>query len=142
MYPIEGLLDEVRLLWHAMGRSGERLHRKEAVTMGMRGVLEFLALRGPATVPQVARSRGVTRQHIQALVDALAGRGLVSLEANPAHRRSALVELAGPGRKAIERMRDRERRFFDGIDMGRKPDEIRRAAETLRSVRQALGGRQ
>jgi DNA-binding MarR family transcriptional regulator len=138
---VEGLLDEVRLLWHAMTRAGERLHEKERVTLGMRAVLEFLALHGPSTVPHVARSRHVTRQHVQALANALVELGLVALAENPAHRRSQLVHLTREGEKVIERMKGRERRFFERIDVARNADELRRAGETLRSVRVALGGR-
>lgn len=138
---MERLLDEVRLLWHLMARSGERLHEKEPVTIGMRGVLEFLALRGPAAVPRIARSRHVTRQHIQALVNALIELDLVALEANPEHRRSALVRLTPAGRKVIERMKRREHRFFAHLALGAKAAELERAGETLRRIRSALEGR-
>ena len=140
MEHIERLLDEVRLLWHAMLQSGERLHGKEPVTLGMRAVLEFLALGGPATVPQIARSRRVTRQHVQALVNALLALELVALDANPAHRRSSLVRLTPEGREVMERMRRRERRLFERIDLGGKAGELERAARTLASVRLALEG--
>lgn len=136
---MEKLLDEVRLLWHAAVESGERLHADEPVTLGMRGVLEFLLKHGPATVPHVARSRHVTRQHIQALVNGLLGLGLVSMEENPAHRRSALVRLTAEGETTIERMKRRERKLLERIDPGRSAAEIRRAAETLKAVREAMG---
>jgi DNA-binding MarR family transcriptional regulator len=132
------LLDEVRLLWHVLNRSGERLHRRESVTLGMRGVLEFVELRGPQTVPHIARSRSVTRQHIQGLVNALRGLGLVALEANPSHRRSALVRLTSRGRKTIARMKEREGRVLDQIGTGRDSANLRRAIVTLRTLRRAL----
>lgn len=135
---VEGLLDEVRLLWHAMARSGERLHEREPVTLGMRAVLEYLALHGPATVPHIARDRRVTRQHVQGLVNALVELDLAALRTNPAHRRSALVHLTLGGQKVIERMKRREERFFDRIGLGRAADELGRAAKTLRTVRNAL----
>jgi DNA-binding MarR family transcriptional regulator len=138
---IEQLFDEVRLLWHAMVQSGEQLHEKEPVTLGMRAVLEFLALNGPSTVPHIARSRNVTRQHIQTLVNALVEQDLAALGANPAHRRSALVRLTLEGEKVIERMRRREHRFFERTELGSKADDLRRSAQTLRAVRNALGGR-
>ncbi len=139
--PVEDLLDEVRLLWHAMSRAGERLHEKERVTLGMRAVLEFLALHGPSTVPQVARSRHVTRQHVQSLANELVELRLAALAANPAHKRSPLVRLTAEGEKVIERMRGRERRYFERIEVGRDDDDLRSAAETLRSVREALRSR-
>lgn len=141
MEPIEALLDEVRLLWHAMVQSGERLHEKEPVTLGMRGVLEFLALHGPAAVPHIARSRHVTRQHIQTLVNALLELDLAALGTNPAHRRSALVRLTPAGEEVIERMRGREQRLVRRLDLGRNAAELGRATRTLRAVRTALGAR-
>jgi DNA-binding MarR family transcriptional regulator len=81
----------------------------------------------------------VTRQHIQALVNDLLELRLVSLDDNPAHRRSALVRLTPEGQKGIERMRQRERRFFDGLKLKARPDDLRRAAATLSAVREALG---
>ena len=76
--------------------------------MGMRAVLEFLRRNGPATVPTIARSRGVSRQHIQALVNLLLGQHLAEAADNPAHRRSLLVQLTAKGAQTIDRMRRRE----------------------------------
>src|SRR5574341_977072 len=126
--PIDELLDQVRLLWHVMVQAAERLHEDEAVTLGMRAVLEFLARNGPTAVPHIARSRHVTRQHIQALVNDLLDLRLVSLDDNPAHRRSALVRFTPEGHKTIERMKRRERQFFDGLELAVRPNDLRRAA--------------
>jgi DNA-binding MarR family transcriptional regulator len=138
-HPLDELLDQVRLLWHVTVQAGERLHEGEAVTLGMRAVLEFLEANGPRAVPEIARNRHVTRQHIQVLVNGLLELRLVSLDENPAHRRSSLVRLTSEGQKAIARMRKRERQFLDGLALRQKPDELRRAAGVLKSVRDALG---
>ena len=134
----EGLLDEVRLLWNVMTQSGERLHKQEPVTLGMRAVLEFLAVGGPATVPRIARSRHVTRQHIQSLVNALLGLDLVVIEPNPEHKRSVLVRLTPEGQKVIERIKRRELRYMGQLVLDAKKTDLKRAAETLRRVRAAL----
>src|SRR5690348_8726939 len=47
------------------------LRQDVGVTAAMRAVLEALHERGAQTVPQIARSKKVTRQHIQALADKL-----------------------------------------------------------------------
>jgi DNA-binding MarR family transcriptional regulator len=138
MNELEHLLDEVRLLWHASVQSGERLHAQEPVTLGMRAVLEFLLAHGPATVPLVARSRRVSRQHIQGLVNSLLELDLVALGANPAHRRSGLVRLTPQGQQVIDRMKRRERRVFDRIDLNRSEIDLERACRTLKTVREAL----
>ena len=137
---VEKLLDEVRLLWHVMNESGERLHKGEPVNLGMRAVLELLLHKGPSTVPQVARSRHVTRQHVQTLVNGLLDLQMVELHSNPEHRRSSLVSLTSAGRKVIERMLDREQRFLGKLALPSKAAEMKRATETLRNLRVGLGG--
>ena len=138
---LDELLDQVRLLWHVMVQTAERLHEGELVTLGMRAVLEFLARNGPTAVPEIARSRQVTRQHIQALVNHLLELRLVSLDDNPAHRRSALVRLTPVGQKVIDRMKRRERQLLDRLELDATPDDLRRAAATVSATRKALGGR-
>jgi DNA-binding MarR family transcriptional regulator len=137
---LDELFDQVRLLWHVLVQTTERLHEDEPVTLGMRAVLEFLARQGPTAVPEIARSRQVTRQHIQALVNDLLELRLVSLDDNPAHRRSALVRLTAEGQRAIDRMKRRERQFLERLELEARPDDLRRAATTLSAVRKALGG--
>lgn len=103
-HPVDELFDQMRLLWNVMVQAAESLHEDEPITLGMRTVLEHLSRRGPTTVPEIARSRHVTCQHIQALVNDLLEHRLVSLDDNPAHRRSAFVRLTPEGRKTIDRM--------------------------------------
>jgi DNA-binding MarR family transcriptional regulator len=139
--PLDELFDQVRLLWHVLVQTTERLHEGEPVTLGMRAVLEFLARYGPTAVPEIARSRQVTRQHIQALVNELLELRLVSLDDNPAHRRSALVRLTAEGQKTVDRMMRRERQFLERLELEARPDDLRRAATTLGVVRKAMGGK-
>lgn len=137
---IEALLNEVRLLFHRAVQVGEGLHAREPVTLGMRAVLEYLLLNGPATVPQIARRRLVTRQHIQTLVNQLLEQELVARAPNEAHRRSSLVALTPAGRRLIERMRSREARLYAraAADLDRR--SVGAATRTLADVRAALGG--
>lgn len=138
MDELEALLDEVRLLWHRMVEVGERLHATEPVTLGMRAVLEHLLREGPSPVPAIARRRGVTRQHVQALVNALRARRLVRLLPNPAHRRSALVGLTPRGEELIRRMKAREDALLRQARALPGRAAVRQAAATLRAVREAL----
>jgi DNA-binding MarR family transcriptional regulator len=134
---LEGLIDEVRLLFNTLVRRGEALHAREPVTMGMRAVLEFLKRNGPTSVPAIARSRGVTRQHIQSLVNPLLEHGLVEAAANPAHRRSPLMLLTAKGERTIDRMRRREASVLGDVRLAAA--ELRSAAATLRALRRSLG---
>ncbi len=62
------------------------------------GVLHTLMTHGATTVPEIARMRPVSRQHIQMLANELAAGGLVEFVHNPRHRRSKLVSITERGR--------------------------------------------
>lgn len=102
------LLDEVRLLMHRVERFVDDLHADLEVTTSERAVLEYLHRRGPATVPDIARARGVSRQHIQTIVNGLLEHTRVEAARNPAHRSSSLIVPTDDGRRLIEEMLDRE----------------------------------
>lgn len=91
-----------------------------------------------ASAPDLARARFVTRQHIQALVNALLADELVTLEDNPQHKRSSLIGLTAAGGRVIARMRHRETQLFETIDWGVEPRTITLATETLKHIRKAL----
>ncbi|MBI4913219.1 MAG: MarR family transcriptional regulator [Acidobacteria bacterium] len=139
--PLLSLLDEVRRCWHVLLAAGERLHAEEPVTMGMRAVLEQLSRFGPATVPSVARARGVSRQHVQTLVNPLAALGLVRFEDNPASRRSPLVALTREGRLMFRRMKRAEAGLLMPVAKACPASEWRQAAATLRKLRLSLEAR-
>ncbi len=132
---MEELINEVRLGVHRVAQLSDELHAAEPITVGMRGVLEFLLLNSGSTVPTIARSRHVTRQHIQSLVNPLLEQKLVELQSNPAHRRSPLVALTRSGEEMIRRMRKREKRFFEAMSDDVSEQQITAAAQTLRAVR-------
>jgi len=135
------LMDETVLLFHRLRAVAEEVHGQGEASAGRRGVLRSLARGGPQTVPQLARARPVSRQHIQSLVNALAADGLVELVANPAHKRSPLVRLTAAGARRIEAMAARERTLLGVLRIGVTQAELRSAAETLRRVRGAFAGR-
>jgi len=133
--PIEQLINEVRLLYQSLVQIGDEVHAGSNISMGMRAVLEYLDRNGDATVPHIARARRVTRQRIQALVNALMTQDLVEAIDNPASKRSPLITLTQTGATTILDMRKREAREMP-VDLS----DIRLlgAAETLDQVRAAL----
>jgi DNA-binding MarR family transcriptional regulator len=138
-HEIETLLDEVRLLYHRMVQVAEDIHRDEPVTLGMCSVLEFLLKNGSTTVPDIARGRFVTRQHIQTLVNTLLKGEFVTLEDNPSHKRSSMIGLTSNGARLIRRMRRREEQIYEAIDIGLSQDWLVSAREVLKDVRGSLG---
>jgi DNA-binding MarR family transcriptional regulator len=137
---MESLIDETRLLFHRMKLAAEQLHGAEGITAGMRGVLFGLDRSGPQTVPQMARARPVSRQHIQMLVNPLGERRCVELVDNPAHKRSKLVRLTPKGRRLVDRMRKRESKFLGALGTGMSERQLRSAAAVVRSLRETLTG--
>jgi DNA-binding MarR family transcriptional regulator len=106
---------EVRRLFHRLANATDRLHVDVGVPVAQRAVLETLADDGPSPVPALARRKGVTRQHIQVLANALQEAGLVEAVTNPEHRRSPRLALTPAGRRLFEAMRSREGHFLQGV---------------------------
>jgi len=107
-------------------------------TAGRRGVLTDLLEEGALTVPEMARRRNVSRQHVQVMVNSLVEDGLVTLEPNPRHKRSRLVTITGQGRKTVRAMLDREAALLRRFPMRATPTEVARASEVLRGITEAF----
>jgi len=110
-------------------------HREQAAAAGRRAVLHSLDSAGPQTVPQLARARQVSRQHMQVIVNGLAREKLVVREENPAHRKSLLVRLTAEGQHQLENVLKREKKLLERARPGLAPKELNRAAETLAKLR-------
>lgn len=134
----EELFNETRLLFHVLKRWAETLHDRLAVSVQVRGVLELLLLHGPATVPGMARTRGVSRQHIQQQVDTLLEKGLVERRDNPAHKRSSLIGLTDKGRALIQNVRAEELVALSRLQVGVSDASLQEAAHVLSAWRDAL----
>ncbi len=132
------VVDETRLLFHRLRYVAERIHGGEAPSAGKRGVLQSLRRHGPLTVPQMARQRPVSRQHIQVLVNGLLDSGYVELMDNPGHKRSKLVRLTPTGTALIDAMLERERLLVEKTDIGMPAARLRDAAHVLRRLRELL----
>jgi DNA-binding MarR family transcriptional regulator len=134
----KGLLDEARLLFHALRQWSETLHAELGMTAAMRGLLELILLAGPATVPDMARARGVSRQHVQQQVDALLERSLVERQDNPAHKRSSMIALTSRGHALIQNVRAEELHALSRIQVGVSDHAMLEAAQVLSGWRTAL----
>lgn len=134
------LFHETRLLCQAVKHWEETLHGHLNMTAATRGVLELILLAGSATVPDMARMRDVSRQHVQQQVDALLERGLLERKDNPAHKRSALIVLTDKGRALIQTMRAEELKALSRLQVGVSDHATLEAAQVLSAWRAALVG--
>jgi DNA-binding MarR family transcriptional regulator len=128
------LFDEIPTVFHRLKAVAAVVHGPDALSAGRRGILRSLDSLELQSVPQLARARPVSRQHIQVLVTGLLEDGLISLEANPAHRKSPLLRLTAKGKRHLQAIQKRESRLLARARLDLTPTEIDRATNTLRSV--------
>lgn len=88
---------EVAALGHYVTAAGESLARQGSQSLARWVVLDAIAAR-PATVSQIARLRGMARQPVQRIAEALVADGLAVFEPNPRHRRAHLLAPTPEGR--------------------------------------------
>lgn len=136
--PVDALLAETMALSRGMRAISERVHGQGGLSAGRRELLRELERQGPQTVPQMARSRSVTRQHIQALVSPLAEAGYLEFVDNPAHKRSPLVRVTQRGKGFVEAVNRREARLRARLQKAVGDSDLRHTAAVLRAVREAL----
>ena len=107
---------------------------------GIWGFLHSLAVDGPQTVPQLARARPVTRQHIQQIANEAAADGLIEFIDNPAHKRSKLLSLTPKGARMEAEMTERLKTFAGDLAEDFDAAELATAARVLNAVRAKLTG--
>lgn len=129
---------QTRRLFQRLATTGDNLHADLGLNASQRALLEFLEGREPQTVPDIARERGVSRQHVQVLVNQLLGLGLVQALENPAHRRSVLVERTEKGRKVFKSARKREAMGLTEMAARFDPGDLETTARTLAALERYL----
>lgn len=132
------LIRDIRSCFHQLKALGDELHGDRGITVAMRAVMESLAEGGEQTVPQVARLKAVSRQHIQVNVDALAHMHLVTFRDNPGHQRSPFVALTPKGRTTFATMRRQEGGVLEQVATGFTAEELKRASDTLTKLKQSI----
>lgn len=127
---VERIAGEVRHLFQVLKSLADAVHKDAGLTASTRAVMEAIA-DGPRPVPDIARSKSVSRQHIQLLVDELAGSDLVELKSNPAHLRSPLIALSRKGEALFASVRKREAPLIERLAAGL---DARKAAATVQTL--------
>lgn len=132
------VIRQVRSCFNQLKAVGDELHKDLGITASMRAVMESLAEDGEQTVPQIARVKGVSRQHIQVNVDELAAAALVVLRDNPGHRRSPFVAMTRKGQTAFKEMRRREMKILELLAHDHRVDQLEATAKTLMKLKDSL----
>lgn len=129
------------LLYFRMRRAAEEITGEGAQSSGRRSILKGLGKAGPQTVPQMARVRAVSRQHIQKLIHGLLDDRLVELIDNPAHKRSKLVRITAAGQNVADATHAREAEILPELSRGLSLEEIETATRVLEHFKSAFENR-
>jgi DNA-binding MarR family transcriptional regulator len=87
--------------------AGDQLGQNIDITVARWQALGVI-LYEPATVAEMSRRIGLTRQSVRETVNQLRKQGLVQSRSNPAHRRAPLIEMTPKGREVMEILLQRQ----------------------------------
>jgi DNA-binding MarR family transcriptional regulator len=113
--------------------AGDRLAGPAGLTSARWQVLGVID-HAPATVAQVARTMGLTRQTVRQTADALVRDKLVELVDNPAHRRARLMTLTDTGRTALRYVEERQAGWANAIAERLPLSDLRACLGVLRDL--------
>lgn len=136
----DGLMTAAALLYFRMRLAAQELLEEGELSAGRRSLLRDVARNGPQTVPQLARKRSVSRQHIQTVVNALMADGLAERVVNPAHKGSPLVRPTPAGARAVRELARREAALFPQLTAGISLKDLETATTVLDQLRSTLEG--
>jgi DNA-binding MarR family transcriptional regulator len=118
-------------------RAGETIAAAGGQTLARWLVLETVA-DAPATVAQIARGLGYTRQSVQRVADLLEQDGLTQYVLNPAHQRSQLVRIKPLGRKSLSNIQRAQRVWADRVGSEIGEAELRQASAVVDNLTRIL----
>jgi DNA-binding MarR family transcriptional regulator len=102
------MIVQVRTCFNLLKTRTEQLLEDLEINPSMRAVLESLYRKDLQTVPEIAKGKGVSRQHIQMIMNSLTEDGFVQQVDNPQHKRSPQFQLQEAGRSIFEETQRRE----------------------------------
>ena len=136
------LLAEATALANQLRKTSTLGCPQEQLSAGAWSILRILDHSGSQTVPGIARIRSLSRQNIQVVVNRLQARSLVALTANPAHKRSSLVQLAERAKRLLAAGTQQETRFGESLLPHVSEARLARAAKALRRLRSLLASQE
>ena len=118
-------------------RAGEAIAATAGQTMARWLTLEMVADR-PATVAQVARRLGLTRQSVQRIADLLEMDGLTEYADNPEHQTSRLIRLTSAGRQTLRRIQAAQRAWSNDVGARIGEANLRHASRIVDQLTRVL----
>jgi DNA-binding MarR family transcriptional regulator len=134
------VIRDIRLSFNLMRAWADQMHQDLGVNASMRAVMESVAGGDERSVPDIARSRGVSRQHIQVIVNSLTKANLIKTRNNPDDKRTFLVSLTNHGEIVFSEIQNREAVELKRLSKIFSTDELNVTQSALRNLIDILKG--
>jgi len=125
---------QVRQFFQLLRSISDNQLEQVGINSSHRALLEFLYLNPPQSVPQIAKKKSVSRQHIQTIVNALLDRNLIELVDNPNHIRSSFIRLTKEGKVVFELIREKESALLKQVALNFSQDELNEVSRTISEI--------
>ena len=130
------IIPVIRLEAH-FSRAGEAIAATAGQTLARWLTLEMVAGE-PATVADVARRLGLTRQSVQRIADLLERDGLTEYAENPHHLTSRFVRLTPRGRQRLREIQAAQRAWSNGVGAKIGEASLRHASRVVDQLTRVL----
>ena len=136
-YALTQLILEVFRVNGQLIAAGDRLVGELGLTSSRWQVLGALA-GDPTTVPQIARTMGLSRQSVQRTANVLEAEGFVSLSENPAHAKASLLSLTTKGRAVLAKATQIQTAWSRTLGRDHRVRELNAAVSVLQKLSKSL----
>jgi len=131
---------EIRLCFNQLRATADKLQNDLGINASMSAVMEHLSESTGRTVPDIARSRSVSRQHIQMIVNKLSAAKLVTSRANPTDMRTSLISLSARGQSICDEVQRRQALELGRLSESLSADELQNFVATIKKLNNSLKG--
>lgn len=130
---------EVFKLGGLLINEGDQLTKEFGITSARWKVLGAIALAGsPLTVPQIARTMGLSRQAVQRLVDVMHSEEFLELLPNPDHKKAKLVSLSDKGLDIYSKLDKKQVKWANKNSQNLIQKDLEAALSVLRDISREL----
>jgi len=128
----------IRRIFRGMARVAGEALQPLGISAADRAVMEFLYPDEALSVPEIAASYDVSRQHVQVTVNSLSAKQLVEHRPNPRHKRSDLIRLTAKGKALFEDVRKQDSALIDSLFKGLSPSQLAATRKILKQLNHRL----
>jgi len=130
---------EIFKLGGLLVNEGDQMADEFGITSARWKVMGAISLAGqPQTVPQIARTMGLTRQAVQRLVDTMYNDGFLEFQTNPDHKRAKLIKLSTRGEKSYAQLDRKQTHWAKKCSANLSKKELDTTLTVLRKVSEQL----